>query len=118
MSETIFSKPFTQQEPIPKEAINKAIKVLKSGRLHRYNTIDGEISETALLEKEYALWQQSEYCLATTSGGTALQIALRAVGVKPGAKVLTNAFTLAPVPGAISSVGGVPILIETTRALT
>jgi len=118
MSETIFSKPFTQQESIPKEAINKAIKVLKSGRLHRYNTIDGEISETALLEKEYALWQQSEYCLATTSGGTALQIALRAVGVKPGAKVLTNAFTLAPVPGAISSVGGVPILIETTRDLT
>ena len=32
--------------------------------------------------------------------------------------MLTNAFTLAPVPGAISAVGGMPILIETTRDLT
>ena len=118
MKKTIFDKPFTQQEAIPKSAINGAINVLKTGRLHRYNTIEGELSETALLEKEYAFWQKSKYCLATTSGGTALQIALRAVGVSTGTKVLTNAFTLAPVPGAISAVGGVPVLIETTRDLT
>ena len=118
MKKPIFDKPFTQQEPIPRSAINVAVNVLKTGRLHRYNTIEGQLSETALLEKEYAVWQKSKYCLATTSGGTALQIALRAVGVKAGAKVLTNAFTLAPVPGAISAVGGMPILIETTRDLT
>ena len=118
MKKTIFDKTFTQQEPIPRSAINGAVKVLKTGRLHRYNTIEGELSETALLEKEYAFWQKSKYCLATTSGGTALQIALRAVGVKAGTKVLTNAFTLAPVPGAISAVGGMPVLIETTKDLT
>jgi len=32
------------------------------------------------------------------SGGYALATALRAVGVKSGGKVLTNAFTLSPVP--------------------
>ena len=118
MKKAVFDKTFTQQEPIPRSAINGAVNVLKTGRLHRYNTIEGELSETALLEKEYAFWQKSKYCLATTSGGTALQIALRAVGVKAGTKVLTNAFTLAPVPGAISAVGGMPVLIETTKDLT
>ncbi|MGB0507663.1 MAG: DegT/DnrJ/EryC1/StrS family aminotransferase, partial [Pikeienuella sp.] len=53
-----------------------------------------------------------DYCLATTSGGQAMQIALRAVGVKPGDKVLANAYTLAPVPGAIFAAGGVPVLVE------
>lgn len=44
--------------------------------------------------------------------------ALRALGVKPGDKVLTNAFTLAPVPGAIASVGAVPIFVGVTERLT
>ena len=33
-----FSKPFTQQESIPEKGIEQAIEVLRSGRLHRYNT--------------------------------------------------------------------------------
>jgi dTDP-4-amino-4,6-dideoxygalactose transaminase len=44
--------------------------------------------------------------------------ALRAVGVGPGDRVLSNAFTLAPVPGAIASVGAVPVFVGVTRALT
>ena len=44
--------------------------------------------------------------------------ALRAVGVKPEQKVLTNAFTLAPVPGAIASINAVPLLVEVTENLT
>ena len=33
-----FTRSFTQQEPISQEAIDAATEVLKSGRLHRYNT--------------------------------------------------------------------------------
>lgn len=107
-----FEKPFTQQEPIPEDAIARALEVLKSGRLHRYNTVSGEIGEASCLEREYADWQGSEFCLATASGGQALQIALRAAGVTSGSLVLANAYTLAPVPGAIFAVGGQPVLIE------
>lgn len=118
MSKLKFEKPFTQQEAIPEDAITNAIKVMQSGRLHRYNLTPDEDGETNLLEVEYAKFQGSKYCLATTSGGTAMQIALRAVGAKPGDKILTNAFTLAPVPGAIAAVGAEPIFIETTEELT
>ncbi len=107
-----FEKPFTQQEPIPEEAISRAVDVMRSGRLHRYNIVAGETAEVSLLEKEFAAWQGAKYCLATASGGQALQIALRAAGVKPGNKVLANAYTLAPVPGSIFAVGAKPIFVE------
>ena len=107
-----FTKPFTQQEPIPEEGIERAIEILRSGRLHRYNLVPDEIGEVARLEQEYAAWQEQDYCIATTSGGTAIQLGLRAAGVEHGDLVLANAYTLAPVPGAIFNVGGKPVLVE------
>lgn len=117
MTRPRFTQSFTQQLPIPDEGIAGANAVMRSGRLHRYNVAPGEISETAELEREYAQWQGSKYCLAVASGGQAMQIALRAAGVVPGDLVLTNGFTLAPVPGAIAAVGGKPVLVEITRDL-
>lgn len=112
-----FTGSFTQQEAIPADAIAAAVAVLQSGRLHRYNLVADEAGEVAQLEAEYRDWQGSQYCLAVTSGGQALQIALRACGLRPGEAVLTNGFTLAPVPGAISAVGGTVVLVEIDEAL-
>ncbi|UZD91862.1 DegT/DnrJ/EryC1/StrS family aminotransferase [Cognatishimia activa] len=113
----IFTGNFTQQEPIPEEGIQAAIEVMRSGRIHRYNVAEGEDGETALLEKEFADQLGVKYCLAVASGGYAMGAALRAMGVVPGARVLTNAFTLAPVPGAIASVGAVPVFVGVTEDL-
>jgi dTDP-4-amino-4,6-dideoxygalactose transaminase len=107
-----FNKSFTQQEAIPQVGIDAAVEVLQSGRLHRYNTAPGELGETAHLEQEYAAFQGASYALAVTSGGQAIQIALRAAGVARGDKILANAYTLAPVPGAIYAVGAVPVFVE------
>ena len=112
MSKVSFNKPFTQQEAIPEDGIARAVEIMRSGRLHRYNLVAGEDNEASLLEQEYATWQEVDYCIAVTSGGYAIQLAMRVCGVKPGDKVLANAYTLAPVPGAIHNVGGVPILVD------
>ncbi|MDQ2095394.1 DegT/DnrJ/EryC1/StrS family aminotransferase [Rhodalgimonas zhirmunskyi] len=112
-----FTGSFTQQEPIPDEAIEAAVAVMRSGRLHRYNVAEGEAGEVALLEQEFAEAMGARYALAVASGGYALACALRAVGVKPGDRVLTNAFTLAPVPGAIASIGAVPVFVGVSEAL-
>ncbi|WGW02544.1 DegT/DnrJ/EryC1/StrS family aminotransferase [Tropicibacter oceani] len=114
---TRFTGNFTQQEPIPEEGIEAAMAVLRHGRLHRYNTAPGEVAQTALLEQEFADFTGAKYALAVASGGYALGCALRAVGVKPGDRVLTNAFTLAPVPGAIAAVGAVPVFVGVTEGL-
>ncbi|WP_299670850.1 aminotransferase class I/II-fold pyridoxal phosphate-dependent enzyme [uncultured Roseobacter sp.] len=113
-----FKGSFTQQEPIPEAGIEAALAVLRHGRLHRYNTAADEISETALLEQEFAATVGANYCLAVASGGYAMATALRAVGVKPGDPVLSNAFTLAPVPGAIAAVGARPVFVGVTEDLT
>jgi len=117
MSE-IFTGNFTQQEPIPEEAIEAAVEVMRHGRLHRYNLAEGEVGETALLEREFADQVGAKYCLAVASGGYALATALRAVGVGHGDRVLTNAFTLAPVPGSIAAVGATPAYVDVTEDLT
>ena len=112
-----FTGSFTQQEPIPEEGIAAALAVLRHGRLHRYNTVAGEVAEAALLEEEFAALTGARYCLAVASGGYAMACALRAVGVVAGDRVLSNGFTLAPVPGAIASVGAVPVFVEITEDL-
>ena len=113
-----FSGSFTQQEPLPEAAIAAATAVMQHGRLHRYNLTAGEVGETALLEQEFAAATGARFALAVASGGYALATALRALGVKPSEPVLTNAFTLAPVPGAIASVGARPVFVEITESLT
>ena len=113
-----FTGSFTQQEPIPEAGIEAALAVMRHGRLHRYNTVPNEVSETGLLEQEFAEFVDAPYCLAVASGGYAMATALRAVGVKPGDTVLSNAFTLAPVPGAIASVGAVPVFVGVNESLT
>ena len=113
-----FSGSFTQQEPIPEAGVEAAMEILRNGRLHRYNTTADEISQTARLEEEFAAFTGARYCLAVASGGYAMATALRALQVCPGAPVLTNAFTLAPVPGSIASMGARPVFIETTPDLT
>lgn len=114
---TPFRGTFTQQEAIPDAAVAAAADVMRSGRLHRYNTLDGEPSVVSRLERAFADYQGARYCLACASGGYAMSLALRAAGVEPGAAVLTNGFTLAPVPGAIASVGARPVLVEITEDL-
>ncbi len=113
----IFSGSFTQQEPLSDVAIEAALAVMRHGRLHRYNVETDEQGEAALLEQEFATQLGAKYCLAVASGGYALATALRAVGVKTGDRVLTNAFTLAPVPGAIASLGAEPLFVDVTEDL-
>ena len=114
----IFKGSFTQQEPLPKQAIAAAMQVLGHGRLHRYNVVAGETAEAALLEQEFAQLTGAKYCLALASGGAAMRIALRAIGVGAGDLVLSNGFTLAPVPGAIAAVGARAVFVEVTPDLT
>ena len=106
-----FSKPFTQQEAISDEAIERAVEVMRSGRLTRYNTLEGETAEAALLEQEFADYMGQPFCLACASGGYALHVALKATGLEQGAPVLCTASPCrrCPVPSTMrrrSGAGG------------
>ena len=117
MAQETFKGSFTQQPALSEAAIQSAVDVMRSGRLHRYNVAPGETPPVSLLERELADYLGVEYCLALASGGYAIQTALRAVGVGRDDAVLTNGFTLSPVPGAISAVGAKPVLVDCTSDL-
>lgn len=111
-SPLIFTKDFTQQEPIGEEGIAAALEILRSGKIHRYNVAPGEAGEAALLEQEFAAYMGKKYCLSCASCGSAMYLAMKSAGVQPGDKVLCNAFTLAPVPGAIENTGAKIELVD------
>lgn len=113
-----FGKDLSTPEPIPEDAIERAVAMMRSGRLHRYGEQGSGYPEPSLLEQDYAAYVGSKYCVAVSSCGAAMFMALKALGVKPGDKVLTSTFTLAPVPGAIAHAGAEPVLVETTLDYT
>ena len=113
-----FTKDFTQQEPIPEAGRARVMEIMQSGKLHRYNVSPCEVGEVALLETEFAAYMGTKYCLACASCGSAMYLALKSAGVLPGDKVLCNAFTLAPVPGAIENSGARIELVEIGESYT
>jgi dTDP-4-amino-4,6-dideoxygalactose transaminase len=113
-----FGKDMSTPEPIPEEAIEQAVALMRTGRLHRYGEQGSGYPEPSLLEQEYAQYVGSKYCVAVSSCGAAMFLALKALGVEAGDKVLTSSFTLAPVPGAIAHTGAQPVLVETLADYT
>ncbi len=109
-----FGKDLSTPEPISEESIERAVALMRTGRLHRYGEQGSGYPEPSLLEQDYAAYVGSKYCVAISSCGAAMFIALKALGVEPGDKVLTSTFTLAPVPGAIAHAAAEAVLIETT----
>ncbi|HIP24076.1 MAG TPA: aminotransferase [Rhodobacteraceae bacterium] len=104
-------------EAPPEASIKAAVKLLKSGFLFRYAEMGSEGNEAALLEQEFAALLGRKYCIAVNSGGSAIFLALKAAGVQPHDKVLLNAFTLAPVPGAIEHLYAESVLVEINERL-
>ncbi|MEM7524678.1 MAG: aminotransferase class I/II-fold pyridoxal phosphate-dependent enzyme [Pseudomonadota bacterium] len=119
MAETIFKADLAAPDALSDASIDAALDVMRDGRLFRYGEVaGGGKPAAALLEAEFAALMGGKYCAAVNSGGCAIFIALKAAGVAPGDKVLLNAFTLAPVPGAIAHAGATPVLVEINDRLT
>jgi dTDP-4-amino-4,6-dideoxygalactose transaminase len=108
----------TQQEPIPQVGVDAALALMASGKLHRYGETGGRPSEVSALEAEFAHELGVKYCVAMNSCGSTMFVALKAAGVKPGDAVLSNCFTLAPVPGAIAHASARPVLVDVTDDYT
>ena len=109
---TDFDIDLSDPGPIPEEAIEQAVALMRTGRLHRYGEYAGTEPHATLLEKEYAEYVGSRYAVGINSGGCAIFLGLKASGVEPGDRVLVNAFNLAPVPGAIHHAGAEAVLVE------
>lgn len=107
-----LARDLTEPEPIPAAGQERALELMRSGRLFRYGEVGADQLDAALLEDEFGTFVGRRYCVAVNSCGCSLFLALKAVGVLPGEPVLVNGFTLAPVPGAIAHAAARPVIVE------
>lgn len=100
-------------DPIPEAARAEIDRLLQSGDLFRYTA--PEDAPVTLLEREFAEAMGVKYALAVSSCSSALFLALKALGLPSGARVLLPAFTFAAVPSSVIHAGCVPVLAEVGR---
>ncbi|WP_284643227.1 DegT/DnrJ/EryC1/StrS family aminotransferase [Paenibacillus silviterrae] len=63
-------------------------------------------------EEEFSKYIGADYGIATTSGTTALEVALRSLGIGPGDKVLTTPYSFIASTNAILYVGATPVFAD------
>src|ERR1700732_2947304 len=63
-------------------------------------------------EREFASYLHAPEVIGVADGTRAIVLALRALGVSPGAEVITTPFTAIPTIGAIIEAGAVPVLVD------
>lgn len=68
--------------------------------------------QTERFEQDFARACQRRHAVATASGTDALELALRALDVGPGAEVVTQANTCVPTVSAIARAGATPVLCD------
>ena len=97
-------------EPIPESARAEVARLLASGDLFRYTA--PEDSPVALLERDFADFLGAKYALAVASCSAALFLAMKALDLPRGARVLIPVFTFAAVPSAVVHADCTPVLVE------
>jgi dTDP-3-amino-3,4,6-trideoxy-alpha-D-glucose transaminase len=63
-------------------------------------------------QNELAALLGHRHTVCVSSGASALQLALRAVGVSEGAEVIVPAFTAVPTAAAVCALGATPVLVD------
>ena len=89
-----------------KEEFNKVAACLKT------NWISSQGKYLNEFEEKFAHYCGLNYGISTTSGTTALHLALAALGIGPGDEVLIPTFTMAATAFAVCYCGATPVFID------
>jgi len=87
------------------------LEVLESGRWWRGGEPPEE-SKVYQFEQAFAQFQDAQYGVACTNGTQAIELALKAVGIKPGDEVIVPAATFVATATACILVNAVPIVVD------
>jgi dTDP-4-amino-4,6-dideoxygalactose transaminase len=94
-----------QNAPLHDEILAAWSRILRAGTF-----ISGD--EVAAFEEEFAAACEVQHCVAVSTGTDALTLALRALGVGRGERVILPANTFFATAEAVSLVGAVPVLVD------
>ncbi len=84
-------------------AIKAVEQVLRSGKVNYWTGPKG-----MEFERKFAAWQGSRFAISTSSGTSALHVALSAVGIGPGDEVIVPSYTFIASSFSIVQAGAIP----------
>ncbi|WP_234419124.1 DegT/DnrJ/EryC1/StrS family aminotransferase [Sphingomonas sp. EC-HK361] len=90
------------------DEVHAAALVLESGRVN--SLVHGE--HTRELEREFAAYCGAPHAIAVSNGTTALELALRALGVGPGDEVIVPSRSFFATAAAVVAVGATPAFAD------
>ncbi|WP_067563424.1 DegT/DnrJ/EryC1/StrS family aminotransferase [Nocardia acidivorans] len=94
-----------------------ALRALRSHLYFRYDHRPNHETECARFEAELCDYFGSAHALATSSGTTALTLAIMAAGIEPGSQIACPGFTFAATPSSILLAGCTPFLVDVDENL-
>ncbi|MFL6137264.1 MAG: DegT/DnrJ/EryC1/StrS family aminotransferase [Frankiaceae bacterium] len=94
-----------------------AMRAVRSHLYFRYDCRPYAETECGKLENDLCRRFGSRHALATSSGTTALALAIMAAGIPPGSLIACQGFTFAATPSAILLAGCKPCLVEVDDGL-
>jgi dTDP-4-amino-4,6-dideoxygalactose transaminase len=95
----------SQHSPIKAEIISRWEAILDTTSFISGNWVEK-------FENRFAQFHDTDYCVAVSNGTTALELALRALGVQHGDHIIIPTNTFIATAEAVSNVGATPILVD------
>lgn len=118
-AEPIRSKPFPKWPEVNEREEQLVLEVVRSGNWWMYSYgsdefagTDQGVSKVEEFEKQFAELQNAKYAYAVTSGTAALEIACRAIGLKPGDEVITTPYTFIATSTCILNAMAIPVYVD------
>lgn len=92
----------------PADEIDAVVGVLKSGRVN--SLVHGD--QTRQFETEFASFCRMPYAIAVSNGTTALELAMRALGIGAGDEIIVPARSFFATAASVVAVGAVPVFVD------
>jgi dTDP-4-amino-4,6-dideoxygalactose transaminase len=94
-----------------------ALRAIRSHLYFRYDRRPLDETECGRLEAELCRYFGSKHALATSSGTTALALAIMAAGIPPGSLIALPGFSFVATPSAVILAGCKPFIVEVDENL-
>lgn len=100
-----FANPSAQFFKYQNEIESAVLSVLRKGRYILGNEVEA-------FEKEFSEYLDVNFAIGVANGTDAIEIAIRALDIKPGDEIITVSHTAVATVAAIESTGAIPILVD------
>ncbi len=87
---------------------------IKKRLIHTFENESWGVGSTAVtrFNEKFAEYQDAKYCISTSSGTTAIWVALKAAGIQAGDEVIVPSYTFIATASAVMMANAVPVFVD------